>query len=224
MKALRILLVLCAAVGVCSAQAPNDVFNPLTGKLTLPNFDRVNYKGDWGVGSYHGLLTTIQRTAPDGLLSSTSTWAHAINAYDSAPQNVACRSCEKGRSNYDARHSFCARASYPLPLTVTISCAATALPNGNSAAQSPKLIPGVPLIPPGGQTIGQWINPAPSPCLSTGNGAMRAGTLSENRIATSLRSRPLAASIPSATPPQLERAPRAAFNWPSGTCSSHETI
>jgi len=27
-----------------------------TGKRTLPNFDLVNFKGDWGVSSFHGLM------------------------------------------------------------------------------------------------------------------------------------------------------------------------
>src|SRR5262249_31972870 len=82
-----------------------------------------------------------------------------------------------------ARHNFYVRASYPLPLgrprflrgwelssvgsvrtglplTVTISRNATALPDGNSQNQRPDLVPGVSLIPTSGRTINQWINPA----------------------------------------------------------------
>jgi len=47
-----------------------------------------------------------------------------------------------------------------LPLTVTISRSATALPDGNSQNQRPNLVAGVPLTPPDGRTITQWINPA----------------------------------------------------------------
>lgn len=166
------------------ASTPDNVINPLTGKRTLPNFDLVNFKGDWGVGSFHGLMASLQRRARNGLFLATNyTWSHGINDYDTAPQNVACRSCEKGRSAYDVRHNFYASLSYPLrlgrsvllrgweisgistirsgmPLTVTIARNATALPDGNNQNQRPDLIPGVPLTPPGGSTINQWINPA----------------------------------------------------------------
>ncbi len=48
-----------------------------------------------------------------------------------------------------------------VPVNVTISRSASALPDGNSTSpQRPDLVPGVSLIPPGGQTINQWINPA----------------------------------------------------------------
>jgi hypothetical protein len=33
-------------------------------------------------------------------------------------------------------------------------------PDGNSGTQRPDLVPGVPLTPPGGRTIREWINPA----------------------------------------------------------------
>lgn len=166
------------------ASTPDNVVNPATGKRTLPNFDLVNFKGDWGVSSYHGGMVSLQRTAHNGLFFSMNyTLSHAINNSDGAPQNVACRSCEKSRANYDARHNFYASGNYPLPfghskllggweisgvasvhsglpLTVTVSRNATALPDGNNANQRPNLIPGVSLIPPGGRTITQWINPA----------------------------------------------------------------
>jgi hypothetical protein len=78
------------------AQAPDNVVNPLTGKRTLPAFDQVNYKGDWRVASFHGLVAGLQRTAKNGLfLGMNYTYGHAINDSDGAPQNVACRSCEK---------------------------------------------------------------------------------------------------------------------------------
>jgi len=126
----------------------------------------------------------LQRSAKNKLfLNLNYTLGHALNDSDGAPQNVACRSCEKGRANYDVRHNFYASVSYPLPLgqsrllhgwelsgigsmrtglplTVTISRNATALPDGNNANQRPNLVPGVSLIPPGGSTIAQWINPA----------------------------------------------------------------
>lgn len=48
-----------------------------------------------------------------------------------------------------------------LPVNVTISRSASSLPDGNSTSpQRPDLVPGVSLIPPGGQTPNLWINPA----------------------------------------------------------------
>jgi hypothetical protein len=43
---------------------------------------------------------------------------------------------------------------------VTVTRRASDLPDGNSSNQRPDLVPGVPLIPPGGKTDEHWINPA----------------------------------------------------------------
>ena len=48
-----------------------------------------------------------------------------------------------------------------VPVNVTISRSASSLPDGNTTSpQRPNLVPGVSLIPPGGQTPGDWINVA----------------------------------------------------------------
>jgi Carboxypeptidase regulatory-like domain len=166
------------------AQTPDNVVNPLTGQRTLPNFDQVNYKGDWAVASFHGLMAGLQRTARNGLfLGMNYTFGHAINDADGAPQNVACRSCEKSSANFDVRQNLYVQSSYPLPLghslllrnwtlsgvaaartglplTVTVSRKTTDVLDGNNAGQRPNLVPGVSVIPAGGQTITNWINPA----------------------------------------------------------------
>jgi hypothetical protein len=46
------------------------------------------------------------------------------------------------------------------PINVTIDRSASAVPDGNNTDQRPDLVPGVSLTPPGGATIGEWINPA----------------------------------------------------------------
>ena len=46
------------------------------------------------------------------------------------------------------------------PINVTVDRSASAVPDGNNTNQRPDLVPGVSLIPPGGSTIGEWINPA----------------------------------------------------------------
>ncbi len=45
-------------------------------------------------------------------------------------------------------------------LTVTVNRGTNDLPDGNNTNQRPDLVPGVSLIPPGGQSTAQWINPA----------------------------------------------------------------
>jgi hypothetical protein len=53
-----------------------------------------------------------------------------------------------------------------LPVNVVLTRSASSVPDGNSdehdasPVQRPNLVPGVSLIPSGGQTIGNWINPA----------------------------------------------------------------
>jgi Carboxypeptidase regulatory-like domain/TonB dependent receptor len=50
------------------------------------------------------------------------------------------------------------RSGFPVNVTVDRSSADT--PDGNTNNQRPNLVPSVPLTPPGGQTIAEWINPA----------------------------------------------------------------
>jgi hypothetical protein len=46
------------------------------------------------------------------------------------------------------------------PVNVTIDRSSSVVPDGNTTDQRPDLVPGVSLTPPGGKTIGEWINPA----------------------------------------------------------------
>jgi hypothetical protein len=46
------------------------------------------------------------------------------------------------------------------PVNVTIDRSSALVPDGNTTDQRPDLVPGVSLTPPGGKTIGGWINPA----------------------------------------------------------------
>jgi hypothetical protein len=123
------------------------------------------------------------------LVQSNYTWSHAINDGTAGsgdfviPQNVSCRACEKGDSQFDARHAFTANAVYSvpavrnwlvsgwtvsgsaiartgLPFTPVITRRSTTLPDGNAANQRPDFVPGVSLIPPGGRTVDLWFNPA----------------------------------------------------------------
>jgi hypothetical protein len=66
-----------------------------------------------------------------------------------------------------------ARTGFPLNVTIDRSSADT--PDGNTNNQRPDLVPGVPLTPPGGQSIGAWINSAAfvSPATGTWGNAPR---------------------------------------------------
>jgi hypothetical protein len=50
------------------------------------------------------------------------------------------------------------RTGFPVNLTVDRS--ASSVPDGNATDQRPNLVPGVSLVPPGGSTPSEWINPA----------------------------------------------------------------
>jgi hypothetical protein len=66
-----------------------------------------------------------------------------------------------------------ARTGFPVNVTIDRSSADT--PDGNTNSQRPDLVPGVPLRPPGGQSIGEWINPAAfsAPAPGTWGNALR---------------------------------------------------
>ena len=161
----------------------DNVINPLTGKRPYPQFDPVVHKGNWAVSRFHGLITSVQRTARNGLFVGLNyTYSHADGDI-SDPENVACRACSWASLPYDVRQNLYIQSSYPLPLghsvalrdwtisgvaslrtglplTVTVSRPTTAMADGNNTNQQPNLVPGVSIIPPGGQTIGDWINRA----------------------------------------------------------------
>lgn len=47
-----------------------------------------------------------------------------------------------------------------LPVNVTVRRSASVMPDGNAGCQRTDLVPGASVIPPGGQTIHEWLNPA----------------------------------------------------------------
>ena len=168
-----------------------NVLDPVTKTVQFPGLSQnIDVRGEDGVSSYHGLLTTFQVNNWHGLLVRANyTWSHAINdgsaggGSGNTPQNVACRSCEKGNSDYDARHVFTANFAYQipfgrkhwyggwqwsgtstartgLPFNVAVSRTAASVPDGNVlSAQRPNLVPGVPLYLDYA-TTGLWLNPA----------------------------------------------------------------
>jgi carboxypeptidase family protein len=60
--------------------------------------------------------------------------------------------------NWQFTSTAVARTGFPVNVLVNRSASQT--PDGNTSNQRPNLVPGVSLTPPGGKSIGQWINPA----------------------------------------------------------------
>ncbi len=60
--------------------------------------------------------------------------------------------------SWQVTSTLVARTGFPVNVLVNRSSSAT--PDGNTTDQRPDLVPGVPLTPPGGSSIAQWINPA----------------------------------------------------------------
>jgi Carboxypeptidase regulatory-like domain len=168
-----------------------NVVDPVTGRTPFPTLSQdIDVRGEDGVASYHGLISTLQVNRWKGwLIRVNYTYAHALNDGSAGggsgnyPENVACRSCEKGNSDYDARQVFTANFAYEvpfgrkhwyggwqwsgtsvarsgLPLNVTVTRKAGDVVDGNVLSpQRPNLVPGVPLYLDYGST-GKWLNPA----------------------------------------------------------------
>ena len=188
-----------------------NVVDPRTGRRLIPELDQIDVRGEDGVSSFHGLVSTLQINRWKGLLMRVNhMWSHALNdgsagggGSDGAPQNVACRSCEKGHSSIDARQAFSANFAYEipfrpkrwfggwewsgistartgLPLNITVARRAADLPDGNTlSALRPNLVPGVPLyLDYSG--AGRWLNaaafalPAPGQWGNLGRNVVRA--------------------------------------------------
>jgi len=68
-----------------------------------------------------------------------------------------------------------AMARTGFPVNVLINRSSSSVPDGNTTDQRPDLVPGVPLTPPGGATIAEWINPAAfaTPAVGTFGNAPR---------------------------------------------------
>ncbi|HEY4360041.1 MAG TPA: carboxypeptidase regulatory-like domain-containing protein [Bryobacteraceae bacterium] len=169
-----------------------NVVNPLTGLKPIPSVDaNIDVRGEDGVASFQGMVNSFQINSFHGLLVRANyMWSHALNdnsagggGSDGSPQNVACRSCDKGNSSLDARHVFNANYAYQVPLgrnhwyggwawsgiftahtglpvNVSLTRAANTLPDQNNlSTQRPNLVPGVPLYLDYA-TTGRWLNPA----------------------------------------------------------------
>ncbi|HJZ95504.1 MAG TPA: TonB-dependent receptor [Candidatus Solibacter sp.] len=121
------------------------------------------------------------------LFQTQYAWAHGItdasigSGESVALQNMACRACDRSSSNIDVRHVITMNGVYQLPfarqnrllggweiagiasartglpVNVTVSRTAAALPDGNTSNQRPNLVPGVPIYATD-RNINNWFN------------------------------------------------------------------
>jgi hypothetical protein len=94
----------------------------------FPSFDDITYVAPFGIASYHGLQTKVERRFRGGFgLLVSHTWSHALdNGTDHAdaegeapsiwPQNPADVDAEKASAFFDLRHRLVASSVYDVPL------------------------------------------------------------------------------------------------------------
>ena len=95
---------------------------PPTNVVPYPAFGAVTWRGDAGNSTFEALQFNLRRSFHNGLLlSSNYMWSHSINdgsiggGDSDTPQNSFCRSCDRGSSDFDVRHTFNLSAVYSLP-------------------------------------------------------------------------------------------------------------
>jgi hypothetical protein len=123
------------------------------------------------------------------LFQTNYMWSHgitdaSIGSGESVTfQDMACRACDRSSSSIDVRHVVTMNGVYELPfarrnrllggwevagiasartglpVNITVSRTAAALPDGNTSSQRPNLVPGVPIYA-ANQSINNWFNPA----------------------------------------------------------------
>jgi hypothetical protein len=99
-----------------------NLIDPATGTRPLAQFGRVDIKSSGSSTNFNGLQLSLQRPFSDGfLLGAQYMWSHAFDegslggGESTAPQNVACRSCEYATTNQDIRHTLTMNWIYELP-------------------------------------------------------------------------------------------------------------
>ena len=99
-----------------------NLIDPRTGTRPLPAFGRVDIKSSGSSTNFNGLQLSLQRPFSSGfLMGAQYMWSHAFDegslggGESTAPQNVACRSCEYASTNQDIRHTLTVNWVYQLP-------------------------------------------------------------------------------------------------------------
>ena len=99
-----------------------NLIDPATGRRPLPEFGRIDTKSSGSSTNFNGLQMSLQRPFTNGLLMGAQyMWSHSFDegalggGESTAPQNVACRSCEYASTNQDIRHTLTVNWVYSLP-------------------------------------------------------------------------------------------------------------
>jgi len=99
-----------------------NVIDPATGARPLAGFGAVDLKRNDGNSKFNSLQVSLQRRFVRGWLWETQyMWSHSINdgsiggGESNAPENVACRRCDRGPSVFDVRHNLVINSVYQLP-------------------------------------------------------------------------------------------------------------
>ena len=176
--------------------------DPVTGKRPYASLTNstIGWTVDDANSSLQALQVNLKRNLTTGLLVSANyQWSHGISdgstgdGESDTPQNMNCRSCERGATDFDVRHNFTTSAIWilpvgkghqllggaspwmnrllggwqlsgigtartGLPLNVTLSRSASALPDGINSSQRPDVVPGQSLYP-ATQNPTLWLNP-----------------------------------------------------------------
>jgi len=98
-----------------------NTINPLTKTRPLSAFGQIDEKRFDGIANFSGLQSSLTKAFAKGwLLQAQYLYGNSIS--DNAGsgeggqiQDVACRACDRGPSDYDIRHSFTANGVYQLP-------------------------------------------------------------------------------------------------------------
>ncbi len=102
-----------------------NTINPLTKTRPLSAFGQIDEKRFDGIANFNGLQSSLTKSFAKGwLVQAQYLWGNSIS--DNAGsgeggqiQNIACRACDRGPSDYDIRHTFTANGVYQLPFART---------------------------------------------------------------------------------------------------------
>jgi hypothetical protein len=99
-----------------------NLINPLTGKRPLAGFSSFGLKANDANNNFNALQVSINRRFTRGLLYQANyMWSHGItdasigSGESVGIQNMACRACDRSRTNIDVRHTITSNFIYELP-------------------------------------------------------------------------------------------------------------
>ena len=100
-----------------------NLIDPATGRRPLTQFGRVDIKSSGSSSNFNGLQVSLHRPMTGGfLLGAQYMWSHSMDegalggGESTAPQNVACRRCERASTNQDIRHTLTVNGVYEIPV------------------------------------------------------------------------------------------------------------